>query len=159
MENVKIGEQIIPPQFKVESTSIEKTNENLHNSDDTRNQFSDKELKEFKDLILVKMENAKKNFDFLKNILSLRDDNGTNDTSPSFKVLEDGGDILSKEESSQLAIREQKYIQHLYNALIRIENKTYGICRISGKLIAKERLKIVPHATMSIQAKNERVEF
>ena len=80
-------------------------------------------------------------------------ENGTNDTSPTFKVLEEGYQVLSKEENGRLAARQQKFIQNLENALIRIENKTYGICRATGKLIAKERLRIVPHATLSIEAK------
>jgi DnaK suppressor protein len=117
--------------------------------------FSDEELKEFRDLILVKLENATKDYELLTAALSYRDDHGTNDTSPTFKLSEDAADVFSKEETAQLAGRQGKFIQHLKNALVRIENKTYGICRITGKLISKERLKSVPHATMSIDAKNE----
>jgi DnaK suppressor protein len=123
--------------------------------EDKHSRFSDEELKEFKDLILAKMEDAKADFELLKGTLSLKDDHGTNDTSPTFKQLEDAGDVLSKEETAQLAMRQEKFITHLYNALIRIENKTYGICRITGKLIAKERLRSVPHATTSIDGKRE----
>ncbi len=120
---------------------------------DERSRFSDKELLEFKELILLKLQKATVDYELYKNILSLRDDNGTNDTSPTFKLLEDASDVLSKEETARFAARQEKFIQHLYNALIRVENKTYGICRITGKLIAKERLKSVPHATTSIDAK------
>jgi DnaK suppressor protein len=115
--------------------------------------YSDKELKEFKELILHKLDEAYKDFEQLKETLSLQDDNGTNDTSPTFKLTEDAADVFSKEETAQMAARQQKFIEHLKNALIRIENKTYGICRATGKLIAKERLKSVPHATLSIDAK------
>jgi DnaK suppressor protein len=121
--------------------------------DENRTRFSDQELNEFKELILSKLQQAKIDYQLFKNILSLSDDNGTNDTSPTFKLLEDAGDVLSKEETARLAGRQEKYIQHLNNALIRIENKSYGICRITGKLIAKQRLRSVPHATTSINAK------
>ena len=87
--------------------------------------------------------------------MSHSDDHGTNDTSPTFKLMEDGSDVLSREETAQLAVRQQKFIKHLEDALVRIENKTYGICRVTGKLISKERLKIVPHATLSIEAKRQ----
>ena len=123
------------------------------NTKDDRSRYSDKELKEFKDLIVVKLNEAQIDFDLLKQILSNSDNHGTDDTSPSFKLLEDGSDILSKEETAQLAIRQEKYIVNLKNALTRIENKTYGICRVTGKLIPKERLRSVPHATLSIDAK------
>ncbi len=119
----------------------------------TPTRFSDQELKEFKELILFKLNEASNDYDRLKDTLSLQDDHGTNDTSPTFKLTEDAADVLSKEETAQMAARQQKYIEHLKNALIRIENKTYGICRETGKLIAKERLKSVPHATLSIDAK------
>lgn len=119
--------------------------------------FSDEELLEFKELILQKRDEAKRDYELLISTLSLRDDNGTNDTSPTFKALEDAGDVLSKEETAQHAIRQEKFIQHLNNALIRIENKTYGICRITGDLIPKERLRSVPHATTSITAKRNTV--
>ncbi|MBA3899058.1 MAG: TraR/DksA C4-type zinc finger protein [Bacteroidetes bacterium] len=107
---------------------------------------------EFKELIHKKLADAKRDFDLLKDTLS-NTGNGTDDTSPTFKLLEDGSDVLTKEETAQLAIRQQKFIQNLEMALVRIENKTYGICRSTGKLISKDRLRIVPHATLSIEAK------
>ena len=122
-------------------------------NNDQRTRYSNEELKEFKELILKKLEEAKKDFELLKSTLSHKDDHGTDDTSPTFKLLEDGSDVLSKEETAHLANRQEKFIQNLQNALIRIENKTYGICRITGKLIAKERLRSVPHATLAIGAK------
>lgn len=124
-----------------------------HINTDTRTRYSDAELKEFKELILKKLSEAQKDYELLKSTLSHRDDHGTDDTSPTFKLLEDGSDVLSKEETSHLAGRQEKFIQNLQNALIRIENKTYGICRATGKLISKERLRSVPHATLAIEAK------
>lgn len=123
------------------------------NNSDNRSRYSDKELVEFKELINKKLEEAQADFDLLKQTLSHADDHGTDDTSPSFKLLEDGSDVLSKEETAQLASRQEKYIVSLKNALVRIENKSYGICRATGKLIPKERLRSVPHATLSIDAK------
>lgn len=120
---------------------------------DNRTRYSDLELKEFKGLIIGKLDEASRDYELLKNTLSHKDDHGTDDTSPTFKLLEDGSDVLSKEETAHLAARQEKYIQNLKNALIRIENKTYGICRVTGKLIPKERLRSVPHATLSIDAK------
>lgn len=120
---------------------------------DTRTRYSDAELQEFKELILKKLDEAQKDYELLKSTLSHKDDHGTDDTSPTFKLLEDGSDVLSKEETAHLAARQEKFIQALQNALIRIENKTYGICRVTGKLISKERLRSVPHATLSIDAK------
>lgn len=121
--------------------------------EDNRSRYSDAELKEFKVLIHKKLDEASRDYELLKNTLSHKDDHGTDDTSPTFKLLEDGSDVLSKEETAHLAARQEKYIQNLKNALIRIENKTYGICRVTGKLIPKERLRSVPHATLSIDAK------
>lgn len=126
-----------------------------HINTDTRTRYSDVELKEFKELILKKLGDAQKDFELLKSTLSHKDDHGTDDTSPTFKLLEDGSDVLSKEETAHLASRQEKFIQNLQNALIRIENKTYGICRSTGKLISKERLRSVPHATLAIEAKLE----
>lgn len=126
-----------------------------HVNTDTRTRYSDAELKEFKELILKKLGEAQKDYELLKSTLSHRDDHGTDDTSPTFKLLEDGSDVLSKEETAHLAARQEKFIQSLQNALIRIENKTYGICRATGKLISKERLRSVPHATLAIEAKLE----
>ncbi len=120
---------------------------------DNRTRYSDKELEEFRAIINDKISEAEKDFELLKNTLAHRDDQGTDDTSPTFKVLEDGSDAMSREEIAQLAARQEKHIQSLKNALVRIENKTYGICRVTGKLIPKERLRSVPHATLSIEAK------
>lgn len=120
---------------------------------DKRTKYSEKELIEFKEIILGKLEEAQRDYELLKSTLSHKDDHGTDDTSPTFKLLEDGSDVMSKEETAQLASRQEKYIQSLQNALIRIENKSYGICRITGKLIPKERLRSVPHATTSIEGK------
>jgi len=116
-------------------------------------QYTDKELKEFKSLIDGKLEEAKSDLKDLKSSLSHSDDHGTEDTSPSFKIMEDGSTTLTREEIAQLAARQEKFVQHLENALVRIRNKTYGICRITGKLIPKQRLKSVPHATLTIEAK------
>jgi RNA polymerase-binding transcription factor DksA len=123
------------------------------NTKDDRSRYSDKELLEFKELIIGKLKEAQADYDLLKQTLSNADNHGTDDTSPSFKLLEDGSDVLSKEETAQLAVRQEKYVVNLKNALMRIENKTYGICRVSGKLIPKERLRSVPHATLGIDAK------
>lgn len=121
--------------------------------ENTKNRYSDAELDEFRAIILRKLEEAKADYDLLKGTMSHSDDHGTDDTSPTFKLMEDGSDVLSKEETAQLAVRQQKFIKHLEDALVRIENKTYGICRVTGKLISKERLRVVPHATLSIEAK------
>lgn len=123
------------------------------NNNDKRTRYSDKELAEFKELILDKLKEAEADYDLLKNTLSNRDNHGTDDTSPTFKLLEDGSSVMSKEETAQLASRQEKYIISLRNALIRIENKSYGVCRVTGKLIPKERLRSVPHATLGIDAK------
>ena len=119
-----------------------------------KTRYSDEELNEFKALINDKLKEARIDLDLLKGSLSHSDDHGTNDTGRSFNMMEDGSETLSREEMAQLASRQEKFIQNLQNALIRIENKTYGICRVTGKLIRKERLKLVPHATLSIDAKN-----
>lgn len=123
--------------------------------DDTQEKvrYSDEELQEFKDLILNKLEKAREDLKMLMDAYTNQDEHGTDDTSPTFKVLEEGYQVLSKEENSRLASRQQKFINSLENALLRIENKTYGICRVTGKLISKERLMSVPHATLSIEAK------
>jgi len=118
-----------------------------------KNAYTNKELKEFKNLILEKIESAKKDLSLLKSAYANDADNGTEDTSPTFKAFEEGSTTLSKEENMKLAMRQEKFINNLKNALIRIENKSYGVCRITGKLISKERLKLVPHATLSIEAK------
>ena len=118
-----------------------------------KNAYTNKELKEFNLLILEKIERAKKDLSLLKSAYANDADNGTEDTSPTFKAFEEGSTTLSKEENMKLAMRQEKFINNLKNALIRIENKSYGVCRITGKLISKERLKLVPHATLSIEAK------
>jgi DnaK suppressor protein len=119
-----------------------------------RTRYNDKELLEFKVLINKKLEDARKELNSLQEVITNSDDHGTDDTAVSIKLMEDGSDSLAKEEASALAIRQKKFIEQLENALIRIENKTYGICRVTGKLIPKERLRAVPHTTQSIEAKN-----
>ena len=121
---------------------------------DEQIRFSDADLAEFKALIQAKLEKAKGDLELIKSAYMNDLNNGTDDTSPTFKAFEEGSETMSKEANSQLAIRQEKFIRDLKNALIRIENKTYGLCKVTGKLISKERLKIVPHATMSIEAKN-----
>ncbi len=121
-----------------------------------RTRYSDEELAEFKAIILEKLEKAKADYEVLRASITLTSSNDTEDTSPTFKVLEEGAATLSKEESGRLAQRQLKFIQHLEAALMRIENKSYGICRATGKLIPKERLRIVPHATLCVEAKNEK---
>ena len=118
-----------------------------------KTRYSDEELSEFKDLILKKLELAKADYNQLITTLMNRDGNSVEDTSPTYKVMEEGFSTQAKEEISALAARQQKYINNLQAALIRIENKNYGICRITGKLIPKERLRAVPHATLSIEPK------
>nr|WP_297162028.1 TraR/DksA C4-type zinc finger protein [uncultured Dysgonomonas sp.] len=119
-----------------------------------KTRYTDEELEEFRDLILEKLTKAKEEYEGLKASITNSDGNDVTDTSPTFKVLEEGASTLSKEEAGRLAQRQMKFIQNLQAALIRIENKTYGICRETGKLIPKERLRAVPHATLSIEAKN-----
>ena len=124
--------------------------ETVNTSEKTR--YSDEELAEFKELILSRLAQARKDLELLQENVT-GGENNTDDTAPTFKILEEGSAVLSKEENSALAVRQAKYIQNLENALIRIENKTYGICRVTGKLIPKERLRAVPHATLSVEAK------
>ena len=121
---------------------------------ETNTRYSDKDLEEFKKLIQEKIVKALHDLELIKSAYMNDLNNGTDDTSPTFKAFEEGSETMSKEANSQLAIRQEKFIRDLKNALIRIENKTYGICRVTGKLINKERLKLVPHATLSIEAKN-----
>ncbi|AXT18797.1 TraR/DksA family transcriptional regulator [Flavobacteriaceae bacterium AU392] len=121
---------------------------------ESKNRYSDANLAEFKELILEKIEKAQHDLDLIKSAYMNDHNNGTEDTSPTFKAFDEGSAVMSKESNSQLAIRQEKFIRDLKNALIRIENKTYGVCRVTGKLINKERLKLVPHATLSIEAKN-----
>jgi len=121
---------------------------------DLKVRYTDKELEGFKVLIEEKIEKAKSHLELLRSSYMNDGNNGTDDTSPTFKAFEEGSETMSKEANTQLAIRQEKFIRDLKNALLRIENKTYGICRVTGKLINKERLKLVPHATLSIEAKN-----
>ncbi|MFC5194042.1 TraR/DksA family transcriptional regulator [Bizionia hallyeonensis] len=122
--------------------------------EDINVRYSDKDLAEFKMLIQEKIEKATHDLELIKSAYMNDLNNGTDDTSPTFKAFEEGSETMSKEANAQLAIRQEKFIRDLKNALIRIENKTYGVCRVTNKLIAKERLKLVPHATLSIEAKN-----
>ena len=117
-----------------------------------KTRFSDSELQEFKEIILKKIDKAERDLDLLREQFANDKNNGTDDTSPQFKSFEEGSSVMSKESNSQLAARQEKFIRDLKNALIRIENKTYGLCRVTGKLIEAERLKLVPHATMSMEA-------
>ncbi|MGC1633520.1 MAG: TraR/DksA C4-type zinc finger protein [Gelidibacter sp.] len=121
---------------------------------DTNIRYPDKDLAEFKEIIQEKIKKAIHDLDLIKSAYMNDLNNGTDDTSPTFKAFEEGSETMSKEANAQLAIRQEKFIRDLKNALIRIENKTFGVCRVTGKLIGKERLKLVPHATLSIEAKN-----
>jgi len=121
---------------------------------DKMNRYSDKDLEKFRTLIQEKIVKAQHDLDLIKSAYMNDHNNGTEDTSPTFKAFDEGSAVMSKEANSQLAIRQEKFIRDLKNAIIRIENKTYGVCRVTGKLINKDRLKLVPHATLSIEAKN-----
>ncbi|MCK8524190.1 TraR/DksA C4-type zinc finger protein [Aquimarina sp. D1M17] len=121
---------------------------------DIKVRYSDSDLEKFRDIIVEKMEKAQKDLELLRSAYKNDGNNGTDDTSPTFKAFEEGSETMSKEANTQLAIRQEKFVRDLKNALLRIENKTYGICRVTGKLINPERLKLVPHATLSIEAKN-----
>ncbi|MFD2724969.1 TraR/DksA family transcriptional regulator [Hyunsoonleella rubra] len=120
----------------------------------TNARYSDADLAEFKKLIQEKIDKAQHDLELIKSAYMNDHNNGTDDTSPTFKAFDEGSAVMSKESNSQLAIRQEKFIRDLKNALIRIENKTYGVCRVTGKLINKKRLELVPHATLSIEAKN-----
>ena len=115
--------------------------------------YSKSDLDEFKALIEKKLELAREDLSQLRSSMSHKDDNSTEDTAPTFKMMEDGSETMSREETAALAARQEKFIVNLENALLRIKNKTYGICRVTGKLIPKERLRLVPHATLSMEAK------
>ncbi|MDN3491790.1 TraR/DksA family transcriptional regulator [Winogradskyella bathintestinalis] len=121
---------------------------------ETKNRYSDKDLEEFKSIVKEKIKKAEHDLELIKSAYMNDHDNGTEDTAPTFKAFDEGSAVNSKESNSALAIRQEKFIRDLKNALIRIENKTYGVCRVTGKLINKDRLKLVPHATLSIEAKN-----
>ena len=123
-------------------------------STDVKERYSDADLAEFKEIIKKKIAKAQEQLEIYQTAYKNDGNNGTDDTSPTFKAFEEGSETMSKEANSQLAIRQEKFIRDLKNALMRIENKTYGVCRVTGKLINKERLKLVPHATLSIEAKN-----
>ncbi len=123
-------------------------------TDTEKTRYSDAELEEFKTLITDKIKKAMEQLELIQSSYKNDSNNGTDDTSPTFKAFDEGSEVMSKEANSQLAIRQEKFIRDLKNALVRIENKTYGVCRVTGKLINKERLKLVPHATLSIEAKN-----
>ncbi len=123
-------------------------------SAESNHRYSDKDLAEFREIIEDKIKVAKEHLELLRSAYMNDHNNGTDDTSPTFKAFEEGSETMSKEANTQLAIRQEKFIRDLKNALLRIENKTYGVCRVTGKLISKERLKLVPHATLSIEAKN-----
>ena len=122
-------------------------------AEENKSKYSDVELAEFKEIIHKKIEKAELDLDLLREQFANDKNNGTDDTSPQFKSFEEGSSVMSKERNSQLATRQEKFIRDLKNALIRIENKTYGVCRVTGKLIDAERLKLVPHATLSMEAK------
>ena len=122
-------------------------------AEEKKTRYSEEELAEFKEIIIAKLEKARADYELLKSTITHSDGNDIQDTSPTFKVLEEGAAVLSKEEAGKLAQRQHKFIQHLQAALVRIENKTYGVCRETGRLISKERLRAVPHATLSIDAK------
>ncbi len=119
-----------------------------------RLRYSDTDLAEFKEIILKKLQSAEEDLVLIKEVLVNDKGNGTDDTSPTFKAFEEGSETMSKEQNAILAARQERFIRDLKNALMRIENKTYGICRVTGNLISKDRLKAVPHATLSIEAKN-----
>ena len=123
-------------------------------NEDTNVRYSDKDLAEFKDLIKDKIQKAQNDLELIRSAYMNDHNNGTEDTSPTFKAFDEGSEVMSKESNSQLAIRQEKFIRDLKNALIRIKKKSYGICIVTSKLIKKERLKLVPHATLSIEAKN-----
>ncbi len=123
-------------------------------ANEVKKRYTDAELEEFRILINEKLDKAKEQLALIQSAYKNDSNNGTDDTSPTFKAFDEGSEVMSKEANSQLAIRQEKFIRDLKNALIRIENKTYGICRVTGKLIKPERLRIVPHATLSIEAKN-----
>lgn len=118
-----------------------------------KTRYTDEELAQFKAVILEKIELAKRDYEQMMDVLMNRGGNGVDDTQPTYKILEEGSATQTKEELTTMAVRQQKFIQGLQAALVRIENKTYGICRVTGKLIPKERLMAVPHATLSIEAK------
>ncbi len=151
--NKPLVTQVVAPNRPMAAPVVKKQTSTLEHASKLR--YNDDELAEFKELIMRKLDEARKDYDLLKQTLANTDNNGTDDTSPSFKMIEDGSETLSREETAQLAGRQEKFIKHLEDALLRIRNKTYGICRVTGRLISKERLRLVPHATLSIEAKQQ----
>ena len=141
------------PNLILELTNMERLDNYQANGNGVKTRYSDLELKEFKDLILEKLQNAREELKILAQSLNQSDLNGTDDTASGYKTFEDSAATLERESISQLAARQKKFIENLENALVRIENKTYGLCRESGSLIPKERLRAVPHATLSVEAK------
>lgn len=123
--------------------------------EETKAKYSEADLQEFRAIIERKIQQAKEDLELLQSAYKNDANNGTDDTSPSFKSFDDGSNVMNKEKNVQLAIRQEKFIRDLKNALLRIENGTYGVCRVTGKLIQKARLKLVPHATLSIEAKRK----
>jgi len=156
---VKHVEKKPAPKQNMPKTEVKRHAQNLvaqprtHKSDDNRARYSDKELLEFKNLIDEKLESARQELKYLNDQINRKDDNGTDDTENKFGSIEDGSVAMEREYTTQMATRQATYIDHLEKALMRIDNKTYGICRVTGKLIDKERLRAVPHATLSIEAK------
>ena len=126
----------------------------MSSSTDEKVRYSDKDLAYFKEIVKTKIAEATEQYELIKSAYMNDADNGTDDTAPQFKAFDEGSAVMSKEANSALAIRQEKFIRDLKNALFRIENKSYGVCRVTGKLIAKARLELVPHATLSIEAKN-----
>ncbi len=123
-------------------------------STDEKLRYSDADLLHFRGIVEKKIREAEEQLELIKSAFKNDSDNGTEDTAPQFKAFDEGSSVMSKESNAQLAIRQEKFIRDLKNALVRIENKSYGICRVTGNLIKKERLELVPHATLSIEAKN-----
>ena len=121
-----------------------------------KTRYSDEELEEFRTLILEKLKVAEEDYEHTMDAVLNRDNNEADDTAPTYHALEEGSEVQSKEQLMSMALRQQKFVQGLKAALVRINNKTYGICRETGKLIPKERLRLVPHATLSVEAKNKR---
>jgi RNA polymerase-binding transcription factor DksA len=151
---VSIGKNISIPVYSKPKQEVVVQKPKKPAEVDTRTRYSDAELQEFREIINKKLEEARRDLELLRGSLSHNDDHGTDDTSPTFKMMEDGSETLSREETAQLAGRQEKFISALESALVRIENKTYGVCRVTGKLINKDRLRLVPHTTLSIEAKN-----
>lgn len=145
---------LLPLKSMNKSFQLKSTKTKLYKMQNETVRYSDAELEEFKTLILEKIAKAEEDLNLLNEVVKNDKNNGTDDTSPTFKAFEEGSETMSKEQNAIMAARQERFIRDLKNALLRIQNKTYGICRETGKLISKERLKAVPHATLSIEAKN-----